>query len=415
LDQLKVNIWAVTVQPAVLQQVLSKQQNLSQLTFWSYYLNDDCLKAIAAYPNLDSINLGLSIGVSSNGLVTLLQSTTLLATLKNFELHSNGSYFNDDMLQALTAHTQLTSLTLHGYWDVSTTARQTLFQTLNQLKTLDLWGLAFTPDLCSAVGGLTWLTELRLDDCSRLFPDDYTTLLQGLNYLQILHLRNSIYFNLNEANVPTLLQKPLKKLSLTNCKYLWDTGLKNLCDNKNIQENLKYLEISGSNISSDAFGAIGKLKLKTLRIDKCHHFNDASMRKLSDSKLTSSLEALELEKVSISDAVANKFDHFKKLNTLMIAECYALTTIGSKELLKSTSLYKTLKKLYIEELPLTKEMIPLFGEFKKLEVLYIGNPGKLNIFKWADLFYHLPNIEDNNADVSLYDGILFRWKDFKNG
>lgn len=408
LDKLSLNIWYSDVSGAVVQSVLNAQQNLTQLTLW--FMNvDACLDTISKYTKLETLELVQPY--TTQKFATFLKSSTLAATLKSLDIHAGFELtYDDSVIKNLSAFTKLTTLILHGQtynWTASEQTVQNLFNALTSLNELDITGLPITSGISQSIGNISQLRALRMDDLSQLTSIDFVVLFQKLAWLEDVSIGQ--YYGDFQAS--SLANLSLRKLSLVNCGSFWDPVFTELCNVANIQKNLQELYIYGAlEIYSDSFEHLTKLKkLKTLRLELCPYFNDVSMKKISDPKFASNLEALELSQVAISDASMSSLDNFKKLKALMVYECFALTPDGTKALLKVKPFATNITKLYLE-VPLKKELLPLFGNFKKIDVLFIGNPHT----KLSSIF-DLPNIKKNHTFCLTYDGIEFSWKAFTKG
>ena len=100
----------------------------------------------------------------------------------------------------------------------------------------------------------------------------------------------------------------------------------------------------------------------------------------------------------------------------MLANCNAITVKGIKNLLESKTLNKTIKKLYLADVFIAKEMISLLKRFANLDVLILGNIIGIDIFKSSidKKIWNLSNLQKNNAQVLIFVGELEKWVYFKH-
>ncbi len=147
------------------------------------------------------------------------------------------------------------------------------------------------------------------------------------------------------------------------------SGLNFICEKV---RKLTSLEVADNALlSGEQFGPIALLtQLACLRIINCPHFNDDSVTALRESPVGE----LELNRVSLSNAGLSEVAKLKRLDTLMISKCGAITKKGWTDFLQQPQLQARVRKLQLNFVPLTLGMVPLLQAFQKLEVLRIKSP-----------------------------------------
>jgi len=400
--------WAINVSYDGIEAMLNGQTNVEALSL--AIGNDHILSLIGQYSNLKCFNF-TSYDVTSSGLEAFIQSSTLVSTLTALNLDVDPVAFTDAFVQGLAKYMQLSELSLNGSWSATTDNVVALFQALTNLTKLELAGLAIRSAHVAPIGQMQNLTTLALTNCSKLAHNrDYKTLFTNLTNLQVLTLGKATGFTYEQCHL--IAKLPLKALSLSDT-LLYDDGLEKLCNSSTLQQSLESLMlINEESIDNSGFGPLQKLSLKTLCLEHCPWFNDTSMQLIMTGNLANSLEALELQKVYISDATIHTLEHCPKLNTLMFVRNNAVTEEGMKTLLQLTPLHKSIKHLYLAEVIITSEMVPLFGAYENIESLLIGDALDFNIFTDGDALFKLPNIKQNHTLTAVFLGPLTTWDDF---
>lgn len=263
-----------------------------------------------------------SHSVTTAGLESLSQAATLQATLTSLSVTAPEVVLSDSLVQNLVNFRSLTELSLSGKWKVKAKSVVALLQAKAGLKQLSLTGLRIKPLIANAIGNLTGLARLSLSNCLALGQkksDDYTALLSKLTSLQEISLGRCEMFSYEHCKI--LAKLSLRRLSIAGSTWMFNEGLKILCDSKKLQKSLEFLDLTNAqSIDTLGFEPLKKLSLKTLRLQNCLWFNDTSLSLLMQGALTESLEALELERVYISDSHISLLSKCRKLHTLMVQD-----------------------------------------------------------------------------------------------
>lgn len=411
LSKLEFNcFWAVSTSSAGIRAMLHGQTNVEELSVLG--VDDASLNIIAEFPHLKRLTF-FSYNATAAGLEAFIASGTLQQTLTALDIGLDDASFTDTFMQSLANYTQLTELSLTGKNSATTQNTVALLGALVNLTKLQLSGMPVHSPMVAPIGQMQNLTTLNLANCASLgkkHKSDYKNLLVNLKNLQSLTLGRAM--NFTYAQVHLIDKLSLKELSLADTVLL-DYGVQKLCDSTTLQKSLESLMlINESSIDNDGFEPISKLSLKTLCLQRCPLFNDTSMVGLMKGNLAANLEALELEKVSLSDATVQLLEKCPKLNTLMFVSNNAVTMNGMTTLLKLQPFFKTLKRLYLAEVTITKDMVPLFANFENIQSLLIGDAFDFNIFTDGEELFKLPNIKKNHTQVSIFLGPLSTWDSF---
>lgn len=419
-------------------QIIANFPKLSSLTFEAYWLmdvssdgmvamlngqssceelrivnvDDAAINAISQFTQLKKLHISYFEDVSSSSLEALVGSDSLLQTLTSLVLQANGAHLTNTFVQSLSQYTKMQTLHLSGLWSAKKSSVESLLQALSGLIELELSHLEIDTEHAALIGQMQNLTSLALSNCRLLGSkkDDYKMLLANLKNLTELHLGQAENFTYEECHHITKL--PLRYLRLSGTT-LSNIGLEILCNSKTLQKSLKSLAlIDESSIDNVGFGPLQKLALTTLRLENCPWFNDTSMNLIMDGNLPKNLERIELEKVFLSDATMTSFAKCLKLHTMMFVNNNAVTINGIKVLLKSKPLWKSLQNLYLGEVVVTKDMVPLFGAFKNLQSLLIADALEFNIFTDGEGFSKLSNVVKNKTMVCVFLGPLSTWTSF---
>lgn len=415
LQSLVLDFWyAEKLTTAGMQKLLNLQNSLHKLYIAHPAFDDSCMSLITEFDPLQELTI-YAIGVTDVGFTSLTQCQALQSSLQSLDLHIGSSFssmnsIDDTLVSGLVPFKALTRLSLHGTWSATSANVVTLVNGLPELSDVSFNGFTMDSAVVSALATKP-LQTLALSDCSQLAEADYTTLLTGLSTLTSLNLGSCTY--LSNTNATEIAALSLTSLTLTGNGWMWNAGITAIGRSPTLQKSLVAFEFSGNNgIWSESFGHISSLPLQQLRIKDCLLFNDTTMAAIFKGPMAKSLQALELCNVSITDKVAANLGKFTSLNTLMVAQCGALTKRGITNMLKSSALTTQITKLYLDTVVLSKKMVPLLSAFSNIQVLVVGNPIELNFVKNARIFFKLPNLKKNHAQVEIYVGELTGWKDF---
>lgn len=411
LSKLEFNcFWAVSTSDAGVLSMLQGQTNVEELSILG--VNDAALSLIAEFPRLKRLTF-FSYNATTAGLEAFMASGSLQQTLTALDMGVDEAAFSDTFMQNLAKYVQLTELSLSGKNSATTQNTVALLQALVNLTKLQLSGMPVHSPMVAPIGQMQNLTTLNLANCTSLgkkHKSDYKHLLLNLKNLQSLTLGRAL--NFTYAQVHLIDKLSLKELSLADTMLL-GYGVQKLCDSATLQKSLESLMlINETSIDNEGFEPLSKLSLKTLCLQRCPLFNDTSMTGIMKGNLAANLEALELEKVSLSDATIHLLEKCPKLNTLMFVSNNAVTMDGMTTLLKLEPFFTNLKRLYLAEVTITKDMVPLFANFENIQSLLIGDAFDFNIFTDGEELFKLPNIKKNHTKVSIFLGPLTSWDSF---
>lgn len=409
LTRLNLSIWeSLQISRPALQKLLNSEhlsQNCKDLKLITYLVNNDVLKVIASYRQLETFHV-TTASISAPGIEAFIGSSSIQATLRSLSLSMGGHWgtlVTNNVLTSLLKCTLLQELTLNGKWDISDQNLQTLLKYRNCLTKLCLTGVALSSADAAQIAEMKDLAELFIGNASSLTENDFSGMLLIQNKPNLRAFGVTKGVNLTVNNILQLTYLPnLHHLAFIDCGSLMH-GLTILCNSHNMQTNLRYLEIIHNKwITGKAFAEIGKLPLTCLRIEDCLQFNDDSLEGILKGRAKDMISELGLSRVFISNSGLVKLGQLKQLRTLMINMCGAITESGWTEFLKQQQLQERLRKLFLNFAITTPTMIKLFEAFKELGVLIVGNPVEMDNH-FGD-FYRLENLKRRNAKVGVFVG-----------
>lgn len=424
LDTLELSIWtSIGISGVGLQQLLSQpkmQTNITDLTVVTYLMGDAILSVLGQYNSLQSLTVQTT-GFTAQGVTAFLQTAPIRHSLQSLNIAMNtcwGSIFSPEVLTALAGLSWLTNLTLNGGWTITDQNMLTFLKAKPVLNTLGISGYTISQPVIEQVATMSSLQSLTLGDCSKV--TQFTDLVKGQTNLNALSLGNVTYLSDidlgNISNYPQLTSLAL--LNATNLCCEFD----GFCNSPMMRNNLQSLYLSGnSNIPSKSMGLLRNLdNLTTLRMENMSYFNDDTLHMLTDhsSTLKNKMSTLELSGVSISDSSMSKFSDFGKLTTLMLVNTYAVTKGGMETFLQDSWLQKQLLQLYLNGQEVDHSLIKEFNDFSHLESLYLGNMVNLNAdpdSKDLKTLWGLSHLKKNNTEIVAFWGELTSFAQFLQG
>lgn len=410
LNTLELNLWysSISIASNDIQELLTQpvlQKNLTSLTVVSSLLTDDNLKAIAQYANLEKLAMQFLNRVTSQGVNALAQSASLKNSLVSINIFGYGILFNGYVLNGFAGFSKLNEVTLNGGWDITDPYLLSFLRVKNNLQVLGISGYPIPQAAVDQLAATSSLRNLALGDCSKV--SSFNNLTQKQTQLNTLLLDKAQNFSWADLNNLSQYQN-LSSLSLLDTNNL-DESFDTFCKSPTIVKSLQYLLLAGANTVTSTLhlGALGNLgALKTLRLQNMAYFNDDSMRlMLSYTPLIASLEALELNGVSIDNESIKRLGALKKLNTFMLARCFSVTEKGMRSFLGNTTLQASLTKLYLDGVTLNKEILKEFNNFANLQIFYLCDLQKPSEnCKEINQMWKLPNFVKNNTNFSILGG-----------
>lgn len=410
LNTLELNLWysSISIASNDIQELLTQpvlQKNLTSLTVVSSLLTDDNLKAIAQYANLEKLAMQFLNRVTSQGVNALAQSASLKNSLVSINIFGYGILFNGYVLNGFAGFSKLNEVTLNGGWDITDPYLLSFLRVKNNLQVLGISGYPIPQAAVDQLAATSSLRNLALGDCSKV--SSFNNLTQKQTQLNTLLLDKAQNFSWADLNNLSQYQN-LSSLSLLDTNNL-DESFDTFCKSPTIVKSLQYLLLAGANTVTSTLhlGALGNLgALKTLRLQNMAYFNDDSMRlMLSYTPLIASLEALELNGVSIDNESIKRLGALKKLNTFMLARCFSVTEKGMRSFLGNTTLQASLIKLYLDGVTLNKEILKDFNNFANLQIFYLCDLQKPSEnCKEVNQMWKLPNFVKNNTNFSILGG-----------
>lgn len=410
LKTLELNLWysCISIASNDIQELLTQpslQKNLTSLTVVSSLLTDDNLKAIAQYTNLESLSVQFLNRVTSQGVNALAQSASLKNTLVSINIFGYDILFNGYVLNGFAGFPKLIEVTFNGGWDITDPYLLSFLRVKNNLQVLGISGYPIPQSAIDQLATSSSLRNLALGDCSKV--SSFNNLTQKQTQLKTLLLDKAQNFTWIDLSNLSKYQN-LTSLSLLNTNCL-DESFEAFCKSPTIVKSLQYLLLAGANTVTSTLhlGALGNLgALTTLRLQNVAYFNDDSMKlMLSYTPLIASLEALELNAVSIDNESIKRLSALKKLNTLMLARCFSVTEKGMRSFLGNTTLQASLIKLYLDGVTLNKEILKDFNNFANLQIFYLCDLQKPSLnCKEVNQMWKLPNFVKNNTNFSLLGG-----------
>lgn len=417
LDTLELSVWnALSISSVGLQRLLSQpkiQAGIKNLTIVTFMIGDSHLAIISQFPNLVSLSLQTCY-FTPQGLTTFLQASAMKNSLQALNIATEADWglsYSPDVLTALAGLTRLNSLGLTGGWTIADQDLIVLLSAKPGCTSLNISGYTISQPILDQVTKMTCLQNLSMADCSKV--TDFSNFVQAQINLQTLLIGNSNFQDEHLAVVSTYSN--LSSLSLINsCIY---QGLKEFCSAPNMIKNLQYFYLSGSTeITSRSLGNLKNLSaLNTLRIENVSYFNDETLNELSspNSSLGTNLTTLELTGVSISDRTVQNFSKLSKLSTLMLANTYAVTKHGMQLFMSNKTLQKQFSRLYLAGQEIDHNLIVAFNEFSTLDCLYLGN--MVNMPANPNAIWHLPNLKQRNTEIVVFWGELTSFGKFLKG
>lgn len=410
LNTLELNLWysSISIASNDIQELLTQpvlQKNLTSLTVVSSLLTDDNLKAIAQYANLENLAVQFLNRVTSQGVNALAQSASMKNSLVSINIFGYGILFNGYVLNGLAGFSKLNEVTLNGGWDITDPYLLSFLRVKNNLQVLGISGYPIPQAAVDQLAATSSLRNLALGDCSKV--SSFNNLTQKQTQLNTLLLDKAQNFSWGDLNNLSQYQN-LSSLSLLDTNNL-DESFDAFCKSPTIVKSLQYLLLAGANTVTSTLhlGALGNLgALKTLRLQNVAYFNDDSMKlMLSYTPLIASLEALELNGVSIDNESIKRLGALKKLNTFMLARCFSVTEKGMRSFLGNTTLQASLTKLYLDGVTLNKEILKEFNNFANLQIFYLCDLQKPSEnCKEINQMWKLPNFVKNNTNFSILGG-----------
>jgi hypothetical protein len=417
LDTLELSVWnALSISSVGLQRLLCQpkiQAGIKNLTIVTFMIGDSHLAIISQFPNLVSLSLQTCY-FTPQSLTTFLQASAMKNSLQALNISTEADWglsYSPDVLTALAGLSRLNSLGLTGGWTIADQDLIALLSAKPGCASLTISGYPISQPILDQVTKMTSLQNLSLSDCSKV--TDFSNFVQAQINLQTLLIGNSNFQDEHLAVVSTYSN--LNSLSLINsCIY---QGLKEFCSAPNMIKNLQYFYLSGSTeITSRSLGNLKNLSaLNTLRIENVSYFNDETLNELSspNSSLGTNLTTLELTGVSISDRTVQNFSKLSKLSTLMLANTYAVTKHGMQLFMSNKTLQKQFSRLYLAGQEIDHNLIEAFNEFSTLDCLYLGN--MVNMPANPNAIWHLPNLKQRNTEIVVFWGELTSFGQFLKG
>lgn len=418
LTTLELGIWTnVMISSEGLQDLLKQDafvKNLKELNLMTLLSGDEILPVVSKYTGLTKFVCTMGY-LTTAGLTTYLQYALHKTTLKTLNLNLNCTVVAPEALVALPSFTNLTNVAIDAKWNVTDANILTFLKAKPGLTSLELAGYALSQPIVDQIATMKELEQLCLNDCSKVGKFD--GLLDAMKNLQVLLLGEAKDFT--DDNLATVACYPnLCSLSLLNASNIYQ-GLRTFC-NAPAMSNLRSFHLTGNSIlTSHELSYLGNLaSLQTLRLERIAFMNDDAFEEMTYKKpMVESLQALELNQVSLDDKSIRRFSRFRGLKTLMWTNCYAISLLGMSSFMTSSNLKYTLRKLYLDGVPMRWRTAEDFDDFRKLDALCLGN---LNLNEDTfdailDVIWKLPTIKKNNVQVTGMQGGLVSFEAFIKG
>ncbi|XXG51970.1 hypothetical protein AAC387_Pa03g0410 [Persea americana] len=254
------------------------------------------------------------------------------------------------------------------------------------LRHLNLYRTGFLTDerMSSLSEHLPHLCSIGLDTCSRLTSSTFFNLAKNFPSLEEISMLDTSLGLGGEDSVSELGKNcKIWSLKLSDNKYLRDETLERI---GTLCPELRSLDVSlCPSITGVGIGGIGKYctKITELRIDWCR-----GVRNLGSDLQFSKLEVLMASASGIEDAGLEMIGRgCQRLRILHVKDCYGVTKEGLRQLLKSDSSCKVLRKLNLEKCcDLSADFLAWMVSSRPSLRTIILSSGSLPTLKSRDLF-----------------------------
>jgi hypothetical protein len=391
LETLTLDVWysMLLISYTGLTQLINQPHFVSQLQKFKIsnpLLTDEALKALAKYKQLNTLYIQ-GAWIKEQGLMALCQSTTLKKSMIDFTfLNSTCGAITDNTLTQLKGFGSLEHFTagergvMGDYsWKISENTLLAFLEAQKKLKTLNLLGPMITDLIAEKIGQMNQLENLQLSDCSQLSSrDGWKLLLNNKENLTYLDIKNATL--LGEDHIPLIGKLSLTFLSIDKSSCISSKCIQELCKSPSLQKQLKTLHLSRMKyLKAEGYTYLQTLQnLTSLRLDKCHWFNEDALKVLSESSLAKTLNTLELVGTGIDDKAVVLLAQFSQLKYLLLGDCYALTKIGCEELLDCSTLRENLIIFGTEHFDWTEKQLEKLAYFDALKVVILSNDESLS-------------------------------------